>query len=115
VVATSNAPSSLGISTTTPSALWSKRSCTLLGKAQILACTDFYGVFSDAAVGPKAGLLRHFQGCGARRRIEMVDGAEREAGTFLKALDQRVEERLANLESVMTGTTRTETEDPWNI
>jgi len=45
----------------------------------------------------------------------MVDGAEREAGVFLKALDQRVEERLAHLESVMTGTTRTEPEDPWNI
>jgi hypothetical protein len=29
---------------------------TLLGKAQILARTDFCGVFSDAAVGPKAGV-----------------------------------------------------------
>jgi hypothetical protein len=45
-----------------------KMSGTLLGKAQTLACTDFCGVFSDAAVGPKAGLLRHFQGCPEEQR-----------------------------------------------
>jgi hypothetical protein len=32
-------------------------------------------VFSDAAVGPKAGLLRHFQGCPRSKDVKANDSS----------------------------------------